>query len=364
MIVGVAKEIKKHEYRVAITPEGVRELRADGHCVIVEASAGEGSGFSDEDYQGAGAEVSDRKKVFYDSELVIKVKEPLSSEYDLLQEGQILFTFLHLAANLELTKILLTKNIAGFAYETLEENGVLPLLMPMSEIAGRMAPIVAAYYLQKIHGGEGLLLPGVEGVPPARVLVLGAGVVGVNAAKVALGMGARVMVLNRGMEKLRLIDELFGGSAETRPATIENIEAEVLKADVVIGAVLVPGAKTPKLVSKKLVSRMKKGAVVVDVSVDQGGCFETTRPATHDDPVYAVDGVIHYTVANMPGAYPKTSTLALTNRTLPYIKMLAKYGAEDAVKANKPLRFALNTYKGKIMYKALAESIGAGKPGG
>lgn len=357
MIIGVAKEIKKHEYRVAITPEGVRELRAEGHRVIVETSAGEGSGFSDEDYQRAGAEVSDRKKVFYDSGLVIKVKEPLSSEYDLLQEGQILFTFLHLAADPELTKILLRKNIAGFAYETLEENGVLPLLMPMSEIAGRMAPIVAAHYLQKIHGGEGLLLPGVEGVPPARVLVLGAGVVGVNATRVALGMGARVMVLNRGMEKLQRIDELFGGSAETLPATKENIEAEVLKADVVIGAVLVSGAKTPKLVSKKLVSRMKKGAVVVDVSVDQGGCFETTRPTTHDNPVYAVDGVIHYTVANMPGAYPKTSTLALTNRTLLYIKMLAKYGAEDAVKENKPLRFALNTYKGKIMYKALAESI-------
>jgi alanine dehydrogenase len=357
MIAGVPKEIKKHEYRVGITPEGVRELRAEGHRVIIEASAGEGSGFSDEDYQRAGAEISDRKKVFYDSELIVKVKEPLPAEYDLLQDNQILFTFLHLAANPELIAILLKKNIAGFAYETLEDNNMLPLLMPMSEIAGRMAPIVAANYLQKIHGGEGMLLTGVEGVPPARVLVLGAGVVGMNATRVALGMGARVIVLNKGMEKLQRIDELFGGSADTLPATKENIEAEVLKADVVIGAVLVSGAKTPKLVSKELVSRMKKGSVIVDVSVDQGGCFETTKPSTHDNPVYIVDGVIHYTVANMPGAYPKTSTLALTNRTLPYIKMLAKYGAEGAVKTSKPLRFALNTYKGKIMHEALAESI-------
>lgn len=357
MIIGIPKEIKEHEYRVGITPTGVRELKKEGHRIIIEKSAGNGSGFSDKDYTDAGAETLDKSILFKESELIVKVKEPLSSEYELLQEGQALFTFLHLAANPGLTDILLRKNIAAFAYETLEEDGTLPLLMPMSEIAGRMAPIVAGFYLQKVYKGQGILLSGVEGVPPARVLILGAGIVGINATRVALRMGARVTVINRGIEKLQHIDELFHGSVDTLPATEENIESEVLRADVVIGAVLVPGAKAPVLISRELVKRMKKGAVIVDVSVDQGGCVETTRPTTHNNPVYEVDGVIHYTVANMPGAYPRTSTLALTNRTLPYIKLLAKNGIENSSKEGSPLKSALNTYKGKIMHKAVAESM-------
>lgn len=357
MVIGIPKEIKEYEYRVGITPSGVRELKKEGHRIIVEESAGEGSDFSDKDYQKAGAELSDKNRVFNNSELIIKVKEPLPSEYDVLRKGQVLFTFLHLAANPELVNLLLRKNIAGFAYETLEENGILPLLTPMSEIAGRMAPVMAAYFLQRIHGGNGVLLSGVEGVPPARVLVLGAGVVGINATRVALGIGARVIVINRGIEKLQHIDELFHGNVDTLLATRENVEIEVLKADVLIGAVLVPGARTPTLVSKELVARMKKGSVIVDVSVDQGGCVETTKPTTYSNPVYIVDGVVHYTVANMPGAYPRTSTLALTNRTLSYVKMLSRNTIEDAIGKDKPLRSALNTYKGKIMNEALAKSL-------
>ncbi len=357
MVIGIPKEIKEHEYRVGITPSGVRELKKEGHRIIVEEAAGEGSEFSDKDYQKAGAELSDKNRVFNNSELIVKVKEPLPSEYDVLREGHILFTFLHLAANPELANLLLRKNIAGFAYETLEENGILPLLTPMSEIAGRMAPVMASYFLQRIHGGNGVLLSGVEGVPPARVLVLGAGVVGINAIRVALGIGARVIVINRGIEKLQHIDELFHGNVDTLLATRENVEAEVLKADVLIGAVLEPGARTPTLVSKELVARMKKGSVIVDVSVDQGGCVETTKPTTYSNPVYIVDGVVHYTVANMPGAYPRTSTLALTNRTLSYVKMLSRNTIEDAIGKDKPLRSALNTYKGKIMNEALAKSL-------
>ncbi|MBI4709628.1 MAG: alanine dehydrogenase [Nitrospirae bacterium] len=357
MIIGLPKEIKKHEYRAAVTPAGVRELKKDGHSIIIEKSAGEGSGFPDRDYTEAGAEVADKNSLFGRSELIVKVKEPFPSEYELLRQGQAVFTYLHLAANIELTDILLRKNIAGFGYETLEEHGTLPLLMPMSEIAGRMAPIAAAFYLQKVYNGSGILMTGVEGVPPAKVLILGAGIVGMNAARVALGMGARVTVINRGIEKLKLIDELFRGAVGTLPATKENIESEALKADAVIGAVLIPGAKAPKLISREIVSKMKKGSVIVDVSVDQGGCIETTRPTTHDNPVYEVDGVIHYCVANMPGAYPRTSTLALTNKTLPYIKLLAKNGIANSARDDSPLRSALNTYKGKIMHRGLAESI-------
>ena len=357
MIIGIPKEIKTHEYRVAVTPAGVRELKKNSHGIIIEKSAGEGSGFADRDYTEAGAEISDKNSLFSRSELIVKVKEPLHSEYELLHQGQAIFTYLHLAANIELTDILLRKNIAGFAYETLEENGTLPLLMPMSEIAGRMAPIVAAFYLQKVYNGSGILMTGVEGVPPAKVLILGAGIVGMNAARSAIGMGARVTVINRGIEKLKHIDELFRGAVSTLPVTKENIESEALKSDAVIGAVLIPGAKAPKLISREIVSKMKKGSVIVDVAVDQGGCIETTRPTTHDNPVYEIDGVIHYCVANMPGAYPRTSTLALTNRTLPYIELLAKNGVERSAGDDSPIRSALNTYKGKIMHKGLAESI-------
>jgi len=356
MIIGIPKEIREHEYRVGITPEGVKELKKDGHRILIEKSAGAGSGFSDEDYIQCGAEVSDKNRLFNDSELIIKVKEPLSSEYDLLQEGQSLFTFLHLAPNLELFSVLLKKNITALAYETLEAGGILPLLMPMSEIAGKMAPVIAAYYQQKVHGGYGILLTGAEGIPPANVLILGAGTVGMNALKVAFGIGANITIINRGTDKFKLIDALYQGKVKTLISTKDNIESEVLKADVVIGAVLITGAITPKLISRALVSKMKKGSVIVDVAVDQGGCVETTRPTTHSNPVYIVDGVVHYAVVNMPGAYPRTSTLALTNRTLPYIKILAKTGIENAIKGNEPLRTALNTYKGKIMHKALAES--------
>ena len=361
MIIGVPKEIKEHEYRVGITPQGVKELKKDEHRVIIEKSAGAGSGFSDEDYIQCGAEVSDKNRLFNDSELIIKVKEPLLSEYGLLREGQSLFTFLHLAPNLELLSVLLKKNITALAYETLEVNGTLPLLMPMSEIAGEMAPVIAAYYQQKVYGGYGILLTGAEGVPPANVLILGAGTVGMNALKVAFGIGANITVINRGTGKFKLIDAMYHGKVKTLISTKDNIESEALKADVIIGAVLITGTVTPKLISRALVSKMKKGSVIVDVAVDQGGCVETTMPTTHSNPVYIVDGVVHYAVANMPGAYPRTSTLALTNRTLPYIKILAKTGIENAIKENEPLRTALNTYKGKIMHKAIAESIQAEK---
>ncbi len=357
MLIGVPKEIKEYEYRVGITPSGVRELKKDGHRIIIERRAGEGSGFSDEDYQEAGAEISDKARIFNDSELIVKVKEPLPSEYDLLQEGQAIFAYLHLAPNLELIKLLLKKNISAFAYETLEEGGELPLLKPMSEIAGRMAPVMAAYFLQKFNGGAGVLMTGTESVPPAQVLILGAGSVGMNALKVAYGMGALVTVINRTVERLRHIDELYKGDVKTFTSEMENIESEAIKADVLIGAVLIAGARAPKLVSRELVSKMKKGSVIVDVSVDQGGCVETSRPTTHTDPVYSVSGVIHYCVANMPGAYPKTSTLALANKTLKYIKLLAGKGIEGATAEESPMRSALNTYKGRIMHKALAESM-------
>lgn len=357
MIIGVPKEIKEYEYRVGITPQGVSELKQDGHHIIIERRAGEGSGFSDEDYLDAGAEIYDKARLFNDSELIIKVKEPLSSEYDLLQDGQAIFTYLHLAPNPELINLLLKKSISAFAYETLMEDGELLLLKPMSEIAGRMAPIMAAYFLQKFNGGSGVLMTGTETVSPAQVLILGAGSVGMNALKVAYGMGARVTVVNRTVEKLRQIDELYKGDVKTLPSTMENIESEAIKADVLIGAVLIAGARAPRLVLTELVSRMKKGSVIVDVSIDQGGCIETSRPTTHIDPVYSVNGVIHYCVANMPGAYPKTSTLALTNNTLKYIKLLAGKGIADAIAEESPMITALNTYKGRIMHKALAGSI-------
>lgn len=357
MIIGIPKEIKEHEYRVGVTPQGADILIKNGHRLLFEDSAGIGSGFSDEDYQNAGAEISGRKELFKTSELIVKVKEPLPEEYDLLQERQALFTFLHLASNPELSKTLLYKKISGFAYETLEVGGTLPLLKPMSEIAGKMAPVIAAYYLQKIHGGQGLLLTGAEGVSPARVLILGAGIVGMSALEVAYGMGAHVSVINRGTDKLEKIDQLYKGKVRTLVSTEGQIETEVVAADVLIGAVYVTGARTPKLVSRELVSKMKKGAVIVDVSVDQGGCIETTRPTTHSDPVYKVDGVVHYSVSNMPGAYPRTSTLALTEKTIDYISILAGTGIERAVNENMTLRSALNTYKGAIMNKAVAESV-------
>jgi len=357
MIVGIPKEIKEHEYRVSVTPAGVRELVADGNTVIVEHSAGAGSGFSDEEYSSAGADLSDKKTLFNSAELIVKVKEPLPSEFDFFYEGQAVFTFLHLAANPGLTDFMLKKNITGFAYETLEKDGTLPLLKPMSEIAGKMAPIVGAYYLQKIYGGAGVLVTGASGVAPASFLILGAGTVGMGALQVAYGMGANVTVINRGEARLKVIDRMYEGKVKTVISTDENITVEGLKADVLIGAVLITGARAPRLVSRELVGKMKRGSVIVDVSVDQGGCVETTKPTTHNDPVYSVDGVIHYTVANMPGAYPRTSTLALTGITISYIKELAMMGIEQAIHKDGFLKGSLNTYKGNIMHESLKKSI-------
>ncbi len=358
MIIGVPREIKEEEYRVAVTPAGAGALKRDGHTVLVEPGAGAGSGFSDDEYLEADADVVGREVLFEKAELIVKVKEPLPPEYGLLRQGQALFTFLHLAPNRELTELLLDRGIAAFGYETLRKDGSLPLLAPMSEIAGRMAPLVGSFYLQKIKGGRGVLCSGASGVKPARALILGAGVVGTNAARFSAALGMDTVVLNRDPERLRKIDEIFMGRVKTLPLTVHNLERELRDADVMVGAVLVPGARAPVLVTREMLSLMRKGAVIVDVSVDQGGCVETTRPTTHDDPVYEVEGVIHYGVANMPGAYPRTSTLALTNATLPYIKILAAKGVEKAVGEDPVMRSALNTYKGRIVHEGLAASLG------
>ncbi len=358
MVIGVPKEVRKQEYRVSVTPSGVRELVLEGQRVLVERSAGEGSGFTEAEYAAAGAETAGRERVFGEAELIVKVKEPLPEEYGLLREGQALFTFLHLAPNRELTDLLLEKKITAFGYETLQDGGALPLLAPMSEIAGRMSPIMASYYLQRPAGGSGVLPSGAPGVMPANALVLGGGTVGRNASRVALALGMRVTVLNRGMEKLRKLDQIFNGRISTMPSLRYTIEEQLSRADVVIGAVLVMGARSPVLVTGEMVSNMKKGSVIVDVSVDQGGCMETTRPTTHDAPVYMVDGVVHYAVANMPGAYPRTSTLALTNGTLAYVRKLASLGAERALREDLPLRTALNTHAGMVAHKGLSESTG------
>jgi len=358
MIIGVPKEIKKCEFRVGMTPYGVEELRADGHTILIEKGAGEGSDFSDDKFLNAGAEIVDRDTLFGKAELIVKVKEPLPSEYGLFREQQAIFTFLHLASNRELTELLLEKKIIALGYETLQKDGMLPLLAPMSEIAGRMAPLMGAYYLQRIHGGEGLLPTGILGVEPAKALILGAGVVGTNAARDCIGLGMDTVVMDARMEKLQKIDEMFMGRIKTLPVSMHTIREEIKDADIVIGAVLLTGGKTPLLITKDMLRTMKKGSVIVDVSVDQGGCFETSRPTTHDNPIYEVEGVIHYTVANMPGAYPKTSTIALTNVTLPYIKILADKGIRNAVKEDAVLRSAVNTCQGRVVHKALADSLG------
>ncbi|NOZ25364.1 MAG: alanine dehydrogenase [Nitrospirae bacterium] len=358
MIIGVPREIKREEYRVAVTPSGVAELKRDGHTVLVETGAGEGSGFTDEEYLEADADIVDREILFRKADLVVKVKEPLPQEYDLLREGQAVFTFLHLAPNRELTEVLLDRKVTAFGYETLRKDGELPLLSPMSEVAGRMAPIIGSFYLQKVHAGAGILPTGIPGVMPSRALILGAGVVGTNAARVSAGLGMDTVVANRGADRLRKIDEMFKGRVKTLPLTRSNIEGELRHADIVIGAVLVPGGRAPVLVTREMLGIMKTGSVIVDVSVDQGGCVETSRPTTHDNPVYIVDGVIHYTVANMPGAYPRTSTLALTNATLPYIKILASKGIENAVREDPSIKSALNTYDGCVVHKTLADSLG------
>ncbi|MBM4137932.1 MAG: alanine dehydrogenase [Nitrospira sp.] len=360
MIIGVPKEIKDHEYRVSLTPDGAAALRQAGHEVWVESSAGLGSGFADDEYGQAGAAITvSKEEVFQRADLIVKVKEPLLAECPLFRPGQVLFTYLHLAACPELTTTLLEKRVTAIAYETtMAQDGGLPMLKPMSEIAGRMSMQVGAQYLEKIHGGRGVLLAGVPGVTPGHVVILGAGVVGTSALRIAVGMGAQVTVLNLDVERLRYLDTLYGGRIVTRAASAAAIEHTVCGADLVIGAVLVPGATAPKLVSRAVVARMKPGAVVVDVSVDQGGCFETTKPTTHSDPVYTVDGVLHYCVANMPGIVPRTSTFALTNATLPYLLRLASEGVDRAIRADAGLANGVNLRDGQVTCQGVAQAHG------
>lgn len=360
MMIGVPKEIKDHEYRVGVTPDGVRSLCADGHAVWVESLAGDASGFSDEDYRKAGAHVTPSKEeVFKEAELIVKVKEPLKSEYKFFRPGQTVFTFLHLAASTELTQMLVDAGVTAIAYETTEsDDKAFPMLSPMSEIAGRMSVQVGAHYLERSQGGRGMLLSGVPGVAPAKVVVLGAGIVGAAAVRVAVGMGAQVTVFNLDLQRLRYLDDLYQGRIVTRAAVQGWIDREVEQADLVIGAVMVPGARAPRLVSRAVVSRMRPGSVIVDVSVDQGGCVETTRPTTHSHPVYIVDGVLHYAVPNMPGIVPRTSTLALTNATLPFIVQLASAGITSAISSHRGLMQGVNVSNGRITYRGVAEAHG------
>ena len=358
MIVGVAREIKVQEYRVGLTPAGARQLTGDGHLVLVEYGAGVESGFDDDAYARAGAKLVGRGELFDCSELLIKVKEPLPAEYALLRPQQILFTYLHLAPNRPLTDLLLGRGLTAFAYETLEEGGHTPLLTPMSEIAGRMAPLVGAFYLQRPYGGNGRLPCGVPGVPPARALILGAGIVGQGAARSAVGLGLETIVLNRGSERLREIDRQLHGMVQTRILNDDAVEEELARADLVVGALYSTGSRTPIVIDRPRLRRMQPGAVIVDVAIDQGGCAASSRPTTHDDPVFSVDGILHYCVANMPGAYPRTSTLALTNATLPYIRQLAGHGV-DAALQNAPLASALNIRGGTIVHPALAAAYAA-----
>jgi len=358
MIVGVPREMKRHEYRVGLTPAGAVELARDGHQVLAETGCGEGSGFKDDDFRRAGAVVCGREELFARSELVVKVKEPLPAEFDLLREGQALFTYLHLAPNPDLTGLLLDRRVTAIGYETMERDGTLPLLAPMSEIAGRMAPLMGAFYLQRTQGGRGVLACGATGVDPARALILGAGTVGANACRVCVGLGMETTVFNKGAKRLRELEELFPGKVKTEVMGSEALGRELERADLVVGAVLVPGGRTPVLISREMLSVMKRGTVLVDVSIDQGGCAATSRPTTHDDPVYTLDGIVHYCVANMPGAYPRTSTLALTTATLPYVRTLARLGIAEALRSSRELAGALNTYRGGIAHRALAEATG------
>ena len=360
MIVGIPKEIKDHEYRVSLTPDGAVALRQAGHEVWIEPTAGQGSGFSDDEYRKAGASIAGSKaELFKKADVIVKVKEPLLSECHLFHPGQVLFTYLHLASLPDLTKALLEKRITAIAYETtVAKDGSLPMLKPMSEIAGRMSVQIGAHYLEKTHGGRGVLLSGVPGVEPGKVAVLGAGVVGASATHIAVGMGAQVTVINLDVERLRQLDDHYRGRIITRIANPAAIEEAVCEADLVIGAVLVPGARAPKLVSRSLLSRMKPGAVVVDVSVDQGGCFESTRPTTHSDPIYAVDGILHYCVANMPGIVPRTATLALTNATLPFLLHLVSDGVDQAIRSDPGLARGTNLRDGKVTCQGVAEAHG------
>ncbi|VBB05321.1 alanine dehydrogenase & pyridine nucleotide transhydrogenase signature 2 [Lucifera butyrica] len=360
MIIGVAKEIKNNENRVGLTPAGAEALYKAGHTVLIEQGAGLGSGFSDESYISVGAHImSDKKAMFDKAEMIIKVKEPLAPEYELFHAGQILFTYLHLAPEPELTKALLAKKVVGIAYETIVgPHNTLPLLSPMSEVAGRMAVQIGAQFLEKPNGGKGVLLGGVPGVEPAQVVIVGGGIVGTNAAKMAVGMGARVTIIDKSTERLAYLDDIFGGRVVTIMSNSYNIANWVRQADLLIGAVLLPGAKTPKLVTEAMVKTMEPGSVIVDVAIDQGGSVETIdRVTTHSDPTYTKYGVVHYSVANMPGAVARTSTLALTNATLDYALQIAGKGYRQALRDNAGLAQGLNVIEGKLTYKAVAEAL-------
>ena len=359
MLVGVPKEIKDNEYRVAMTPAGVQQLVEQGHDVLVETKAGDGSRFTDDQYARVGAKIVPTAADAWGAKLVIKVKEPIAVEYPLLRSDLVLFTYLHLAAEEKLTRAMIDSGVTGIAYETVEaRDGSLPLLTPMSEVAGRMAIQVGAHFLERSHLGRGILLGGVAGVPGANVVIIGGGVVGTNAAHIALGMDANVTILDTNLDRLRFLEHVLHGRLTTVASNSYNIAEAVRNADLVVGGVLIKGARAPRLVTREMVATMNPGSVIADVAVDQGGCVETIYPTTHSDPVYIVDGVVHYGVANMPGAVPRTSTFALSNATLPYVLRLARLGAEEAMAEDNGLRLGLNTYRGQVTYQAVAEYFG------
>jgi alanine dehydrogenase len=359
MIVGILKEIKAEENRVSMTPAGVEVIKQNGHVVLVEKAAGGGSGFHDAAYEKAGAEIVENpKEIFQRADMVMHVKEPLPPEYELIREDQIVFTYLHLAAAEELTHILIKSNAVNIAYETIQKaDGSLPLLTPMSEVAGRMAIQQGAKYLEMVQGGHGVLLGGVPGVDPGTVVIIGGGIVGINAAKMACGLGAKVYVLDLNLERLRYLSDVMPANCFPLMASPAAIRKLVKEADVVVGAVLVTGAKAPKLVTRDMLKTMKKGAVLVDVAIDQGGCFETSKPTTHSDPIFTVDGIVHYCVANMPGGVAKTSTMALTNATLPYAVEIANKGWKRAFQESLEIKLGANVVKGKVTYKAVADAF-------
>jgi alanine dehydrogenase len=357
MLIGVPREVKDHESRVGIVPSGVKALVDAGHKVLVETKAGDLSSMLDDDYKAAGATIAGSAAEVWRADMVVKVKEPIEKEYQHFREGLVLFTYLHLAPLPELTQELLDKKVTGIAYETIrDKNNTLPLLTPMSEVAGRMSVQVGASYLEKERGGRGVLLGGVPGVPPAQVTIIGGGIVGTNAAKIALGMGAVVTLIDLNLNRLREIDDIFNGRVYTLASNSYSIAKAVQHADLVIGGVLIPGAAAPKLVTREMVSKMKNGAVIVDVAIDQGGCIETAHPTTHSNPAYVLDGVVHYCVTNMPAAVPNTSTLALTNATFPYVMKLAQLGPAKAVQSDDGIREGVNTFNGHVTYAAVAES--------
>jgi len=360
MLIGVPKEIKNHEYRIGMTPSGVRELVAAGHEVMIQRDGGAAIGLSNEQYEAAGATIIDTpEEIFAKAEMIVKVKEPQPNECKMLRPGQLLFTYLHLAPDPEQTRLLVESDAVAIAYETVTDGrGGLPLLAPMSEVAGRMAIQAGAHSLEKAQGGLGTLLGGVPGVAPAKVVVIGGGVVGINAARMALGLGADVTILDRSLPRLKELDALYGPQLKTLYSTADSIEQEVTQADLVIGAVLIPGAAAPKLVTREMLGKMKDGAVLVDVAIDQGGCFETSKATTHQEPTYTVDGVIHYCVANMPGGVARTSTFALTNATLPFALALANKGYKKALQDDANLRDGLNVHRGQVTYEAVARDLG------